>query len=150
MLLFPRGLFAMLATSHERTRRRRVKRRWVTKALPPRLRQLRACTHSADSPQNRWGPAAKRSGRLSRRIGRAVGLDLTETPGKVECGRRIAAAVGATWDAECYSRGDTITLTGLNRLLEGAGRLLTDGSQDRPRTDPVYSNEPLGDEASSG
>ena len=40
----------------------------------------------------------------------------------------IAAAVGATWDAECYSRGDTITLTGLNRLLEGAGRLL---AQDR-------------------
>ena len=93
-------------------------------------------------PAEPLGPGSKEKRSALEAVGRAVGLDLTDTPGKVECGRRIAAAVGTAWDEKCYSRGDSITLTGLNRLLEGAVRLLAEGPQDVPPTVSVYSNDP--------
>ena len=137
----PQGLFALFATSRKPTRRRRVQAQVGYEGATSKAEAVARMYALGRQPAEPLGPGSKEKRSALEALGRAVGLDLTETPGKVECGRRIAAAVGATWDAECYSRGDTITLTGLNRLLEGAERLLADGSQDRPRTDSVYSNE---------
>lgn len=66
------------------------------------------------------GPGSKEKRSALEAIGSFVDLDLTSTPGKVECGRLIAERVGVTWDGTCYSSGDTITLIGLNRLIGGA------------------------------
>jgi hypothetical protein len=66
------------------------------------------------------GPGSKEKKSALVALGRAVGLDLGNTAGKIECGRQIAAQVGVRWADDCYSRGDTVTLTGLNRLVEGA------------------------------
>lgn len=70
------------------------------------------------------GPGSKERKSALEAVGRAVGLDLTNTPGKVECGRLIAAQVGEAWDQACYSSGGTITLAGLNRLIDGAIRFV--------------------------
>ncbi|WP_170981541.1 DUF262 domain-containing protein [Nocardioides dongxiaopingii] len=78
-----------------------------------------------------------------------IGLDLTEVRTKVVCGFEIAARLDVVWDADCYSSGDSITLTGMNRLLDGFDSLgtATSGStvqppspeQDESETDVVVA-----------
>ena len=91
------------------------------------------------------GPGSKEKRSALEAVGRAVGLDLATTPGKVECGRRIAGRVGETWDESCYSRGDTITLTGLNRLVDGAVRFLRD--HGFPESEIQYAESHNGSES---
>ncbi|NKY38108.1 GmrSD restriction endonuclease domain-containing protein [Cellulomonas septica] len=74
------------------------------------------------------GPGSKEKKSALVALGAAVGLDLTDVAGKVECGRLVAAEVGVPWDDECFSRGDTVTLTGLNRLIDAVTRRLLNGA----------------------
>src|SRR5699024_500739 len=78
------------------------------------------------------GPGSKEKKSSIVALGHAVGLDLTDLSGKVACSEAIAQHVGVQWDGYCYSRGDTITLIGLNRLLAGATRYLDDGATTHP------------------
>ena len=84
------------------------------------------------------GPGSKEKRSALEALGRAVGLDLMRTPGKHECGRRIADRVDIAWDSACYSAGDTITLEGLRRLLAGVeaslGLVGTDDLESRTQT----------------
>lgn len=89
----------------------------------------------AQQPAQPLGPGSKEKKSALDAIGSVVGLDLTETPGKVECGRRIAALVKTTWDEACYSQGDSITLIGLNRLLDGALKFRSERVNDEQFTD---------------
>lgn len=66
------------------------------------------------------GPGSKEKKSSLEALGLYVGLDLSAVTTKTECGRRIADTVGAEWGPECYSTGDTVTLLGLNRLLDYA------------------------------
>jgi hypothetical protein len=66
------------------------------------------------------GPGSKEKKSALVALGRFVQLDLESVPGKHECGRAIAEALGIPWDESCVSAGDTITLAGLNRLVDGA------------------------------
>lgn len=66
------------------------------------------------------GPGSKEKKSSIQALGRFVGLDLKDVPTKAECGLQIADLVDAAWDDTCISAGDTVTLTGLNRLLNGA------------------------------
>ena len=66
------------------------------------------------------GPGSKEKKSSLEALGRFVGLDLENVATKAECGRRIAEITGVSWDEECFSVGDTVTLEGLNRLLDGA------------------------------
>jgi len=66
------------------------------------------------------GPGSKEKKSALVALGKFVEIDLDSVPGKHECGRLIASAVGASWDESCVSAGDTITLVGLNRLIDGA------------------------------
>lgn len=77
------------------------------------------------------GPGSKEKKSALEALGRSVGLDLSGTPGKHECGRRIASRVDVVWDDDCCSAGDTITLEGLRRLLLGAEAMLGLGDTDR-------------------
>lgn len=66
------------------------------------------------------GPGSKEKKSSLEALGRFVGLDLERVATKAECGRRIAAIIDVVWDETCVSAGDTVTLDGLNRLLDGA------------------------------
>jgi len=66
------------------------------------------------------GPGSKEKKSALVALGRFVQVDLETVPGKHECGRVIAEALGVPWDESCVSAGDTITLIGLNRLVDGA------------------------------
>ncbi|GEA84168.1 DUF262 domain-containing protein [Cellulomonas gelida] len=66
------------------------------------------------------GPGSKEKKSALVALGRFVHLDLEDVPGKHECARAIAEAVGVRWDESCVSGGDTVTLEGLNRLVDGA------------------------------
>lgn len=65
-------------------------------------------------------------------LGSLLGLDLEAVPGKTECGRVIADHLGVEWDARCHSTGDTITLDGMNRLVDGVFHRLLGDSRLRP------------------
>jgi len=66
------------------------------------------------------GPGSKEKKSALVALGRFVQVELESVPGKHECGRVIAEALGVPWDESCVSAGDTITLAGLNRLVDGA------------------------------
>jgi len=71
-------------------------------------------------PNEPLGPGSKEKRSALESLGRFLDLDLTDTSRKIECGRRIAEELGVDWDAACWSTGDTITLVGLNRLIDAA------------------------------
>ena len=77
--------------------------------------RISALTHS---PPETLGPGSKE--RKSVLVNLAVGLDLNVATNatKVDLGADIAAAIGAKWDESCWSAGQTVTLVGLNRILE--------------------------------
>ena len=66
------------------------------------------------------GPGSKEKKSALVALGRFVEIDLEPVAGKHECARLIAAALGVPWDDTCVSAGDTVTLVGLNRLVDGA------------------------------
>jgi hypothetical protein len=65
------------------------------------------------------GPGSKEKKSAFVALGRFVDLDLIDVAGKHECGRLIAEHVGVDWDKSCMSAGDTVTLAGLNRIVDG-------------------------------
>ncbi|MBW9208635.1 DUF262 domain-containing protein [Mumia sp. zg.B21] len=74
----------------------------------------------AGVPVQPLGPGSKEKRSALDALAMAVGVDVTTVSGKTEAGRRIADWLGEEWDPSCYSSGDTITLEGLNRLLDAA------------------------------
>lgn len=76
-----------------------------------------------NQPAEPLGPGSKEKKSALIAMGRFVGLDLGDVAGKGECGRLIAEKLAVTWDADCVSAGDTVTLKGLNRLIDSAVRL---------------------------
>lgn len=104
-----------------------------------------------DAPEP-LGPGSKEKRSALESLGRALGLDLTSTPGKHECGRRIAAKVDIAWDSKCVSAGDTITTEGLIRLVAGVeaslGRRAT--PQVPQRGPNEWEGEQMGDLVDAG
>lgn len=86
---------------------------------------------AGEAPQP-LGPGSKEKKSCLEALGRAVGLDLAGVAGKHECGRRIASRIDVSWDDNCHSGGDTITLVGLERLLHGTQAWLE--AEGSPRT----------------
>ena len=72
----------------------------------------------AGDPVEPLGPGSKEKRSALESLGRVVGLDLVGVRTKSECGRQIATRLDVVWDLDCYSAGDTITLIGMNRLLD--------------------------------
>ena len=93
-----------------------------------RISQL---THSG--PQE-LGPGSKERKSVLINLAQGFALNVNEQLSKPELGEQIALAFGTTWDSSCWSTGHTITLVGLNRLLEaGWRRTNKQGPLERPR-----------------
>jgi len=85
-----------------------------------------------NQPVEPLGPGSKEKKSALVAMGRFVGVDLSDVPGKSECGRRIAEKLAVTWNSDCVSAGDTVTLKGLNRLIDAAVEVYLN-SGTRPR-----------------
>src|SRR5262245_41426954 len=77
----------------------------------------------AGVPPEPLGRGSKEKRSAFEALGRAVGIDLQDVPSKNRCARAIAELLGVEWDDDCESRGDTITLVGMNRLVDAAVRI---------------------------
>lgn len=88
----------------------------------------------------RLGPGSKE--RKSALLNLAAGLDVRvdASADKVRVGAQLAAALGVPWTEECWSTGQTITLAGLNRILEGADREVA--RRQRPAAAPRRAVKP--------
>lgn len=79
------------------------------------------------------GPGSKERKSVLVRLADALDLPVDVAATKPALGSQIASALGTTWDDRCYSAGATITLVGLNRLLEAAtARLALEATRIRP------------------
>lgn len=76
-----------------------------------------------NQPAEPLGPGSKEKKSALVSMGRFVGLELDDVAGKGECGRLIAERLQVTWGADCVSSGDTVTLKGLNLLIDSAVKL---------------------------
>ena len=76
-----------------------------------------------NQPAEPLGPGSKEKKSALVSMGRFVGLELDDVAGKGECGRLIAERLQVTWGADCVSSGDTVTLKGLNVLIDSAVKL---------------------------
>jgi len=79
----------------------------------------------AGVPPEPLGPGSKEKKSCLVALASVLSLDVSGIAGKPQVGAAIAAAVGVNWDDSCWSTGDSITLTGLNTLLEGTATELT-------------------------
>lgn len=83
------------------------------------------------------GPGSKERKSVLVRLARALDLDVDLDATKPVLGSQIASSLGTTWDAECFSVGATITLVGLNRLLEAGTAELASRAHDTRQTLPL-------------
>lgn len=80
------------------------------------------------------GPGSKEKRSCLEALASLVSIPADEYPGKVRLAAAISNAVGLTWRPWYWSAGDTITLEGLNVLLEGTiNHLIDRGTRDADR-----------------
>jgi 5-methylcytosine-specific restriction protein A len=95
------------------------------------------------------GPGSKEHKNLLVDLARALGLEIDEDATKQELAKYISRAYGRSWLPEYESEGQTITLAGLNQLLEIASLNLAKGHPgvtsvvEAPRRSPNWSIEEL-------
>ena len=70
------------------------------------------------------GPGSKERKSVLVNVTRGLGLAIDTSLNKVELGRALAKEMGLGWSNHHFSTGHTITLDGLNVVLEGAERRL--------------------------
>ncbi|MEX1908135.1 hypothetical protein L6241_07480 [Janibacter sp. Y6] len=68
------------------------------------------------------GPGSTEKKSVLTAVARSLELDVDLDSPKATLGGRMAVALGESWDSSCWSRGQTITLIGLNAILRGATR----------------------------
>jgi hypothetical protein len=76
----------------------------------------------ADRTPEPLGPGSKEKRSALEALGSSVGLDLELVRSKHRCAEAIAHGLDVAWDVDCWSAGDTITLAGMNRLVDAASR----------------------------
>ncbi|MFB8229608.1 DUF262 domain-containing protein [Cellulosimicrobium sp. NPDC055967] len=76
----------------------------------------------AGTPPEPLGRGSKEKKASLVTLGALLGLELQDLRSKHRCARAIADALDVVWDDECQSAGDTITLKGMNLLVDAAAR----------------------------
>lgn len=85
-----------------------------------KLEALIRIARGTGRPLRPLGPGSKEKKAALEDVASALGLTVDPSRPKPSLGSDIAVALGQPWDVECHSTGNTITLVGLNRILEGA------------------------------
>jgi hypothetical protein len=75
-----------------------------------------------NSPPETLGPGSKEHKSVLINLANGFQIPFDEQLSKQELAAHLATQLSATWDSSCESAGQTLTLIGLNRLLESASR----------------------------
>ncbi|MGW8564769.1 DUF262 domain-containing protein [Isoptericola sp. NPDC055881] len=76
----------------------------------------------ADMPPEPLGRGSKEKKSSLEALGASLGVELHGVRSKHRCAQAIAEVLGVLWDDGCQSAGDTITLKGMNLLVDAAAR----------------------------
>lgn len=91
-----------------------------------KLEAVNRLSYLARGPLEELGPGSKERKSVLITLAKALALpDEMHKLSKPQLGAMLAKELDVPWDKECWSTGSTITLPGLNRLLEGAQRICT-------------------------
>lgn len=115
------GLNQLLAAG--KVERDRQNRAAAPQAFTPARSKIEAVTRISalvDGTPERLGPGSKERKSALIQLATGLRLDVDTTVNKPELGEAIATTLRQAWTASCWSRGHTITLTGLNVLIAGA------------------------------
>ncbi len=88
------------------------------------------------------GPGSKEHKSVLTNLAKGLGLEIDERASKQESARRILESLGRSWQANYESAGQTITLKGLNALLQSA----TVHFESRGTLKNTFNKETLGEE----
>lgn len=66
------------------------------------------------------GPGSKERKSVVSNLAKGLGIPFTETDTKQSIARKIAVSLGKNWTEDCESTGQTLTLKGLNLILQAA------------------------------
>lgn len=95
----------------------------VAREFVPANNKLEAVTRLArlaDRGPETLGPGSKERKSVLIKLAAALHLEVDTSLSKPQLGEEIAARVGAAWGPDCWSTGSTLTLQGLNALLQPA------------------------------
>lgn len=95
------------------------------------------------APPEGLGPGSKERKSVLTNLARHLDLDVDDSGRKHVLASQIASALGAGWDPTCVSAGETITLVGLNRILEAATAELRRQTEPRPAALPAPARSKL-------
>jgi hypothetical protein len=99
----------------------------VIREFVPANNKLEAVTRLArlaDRGPESLGPGSKERKSVLIKLAGALELEVDTSLPKPQLGEQIASRIGAPWGADCWSTGSTLTLQGLNALLQPAERHL--------------------------
>lgn len=102
-------------------------------AFVPARSKLEAVTRISaltGCPPETLGPGSKERRSVLTNLALGLTISFQANANKPSLGAQICYDLGEAWDESCWSAGHTITLVGLNRLLEGGERRL---AQRQPR-----------------
>ena len=85
------------------------------------------------------GPGSKERKSVVFNLANGLGVEIDISDTKQEIARSIASFLGCNWSGDCESVGQTLTLKGLNLLLEGANHFLD--SEPRQNVPKTFSDE---------
>ncbi len=87
-----------------------------------KLEALLRISRGTRRPFQPLGPGSKEKKAVLEDVADALSLSVDLEQPKPELASSITRALGENWDKTCWSTGQTITLVGLNRVLQGAER----------------------------
>ena len=90
-----------------------------------KLEAVARISNLTDSGPEVLGPGSKERKTVLTNLAIGLSLDLKDEETKQETAKRIAAYLRVAWTPDCESIGQTITLKGLNLLLEHSSKHLT-------------------------
>lgn len=85
-----------------------------------KLEAVNRISELTDSGPEELGPGSKERKSVLENLYRGLGFGTPPKASKSELGRILADKLDIDWDRHCHSTGETISLTGLNRLLAAA------------------------------
>ncbi|MCO7237923.1 hypothetical protein [Aeromicrobium sp. CnD17-E] len=120
------GLNRLLSGVHREVGRRARRADASTAPLPARSKMEAVARISSltDGPPQTLGPGSKERKSVLVDLADGLGSTVDRSLPKPALAEAIVRELGGSWDDSCWSSGQTITLEGLNRVLDAAERAL--------------------------
>lgn len=104
-----------------------------------KLEAVARISQLTNSGPEELGPGSKERRSVLENLARGVGISADSHDSKQALASAIASRLGMPWSSSCESVGQTITLIGLNFLLEGGERFFADTIHKLPSSKDLQS-----------